>query len=217
MHIRPFILLALSACVVPYEAFDDGDTATPVDDTTDPSLGTPDGKSAEACDVVTEQFVAKVWEPALNARCVACHNAAGPAAASAFVLDASDPAANLNATWDLAQHIDDGLSVLVSKPSGQHRDGHGGGTQAPQGSDMYAALQWMADTALDANPCDPSSEPVAPESPDTTPDGSGDPDVSGPTCTMPTPGSACRTEPRTAEETVFTICTASTPVSSTAL
>ncbi|TKD09475.1 DUF1592 domain-containing protein [Polyangium fumosum] len=89
-------------------------------------------------------FQNNVYEPLLEKKCFVCHSATGMAGKSRLVLTPrSDPDAlekNLKVARALAVEQEGGLSVLLSRPSGQHPNGHPGGTLFEQGTPDYATL-----------------------------------------------------------------------------
>jgi hypothetical protein len=112
------------------------------------SAGAPGGG---ACAGDLEHFTKELWEPLLAKKCLACHQAGGLAKGSALVLKpASEPGyleANYQAAAALAKVQQGGASPLLSRPAGQHPDGHPGGTLTPPGSDGYSRLSSFVDRA----------------------------------------------------------------------
>ncbi len=141
----------------------------------------PDGAaSTPVCDDDLAWFRRELWTPVLSVRCVGCHNVAGPARASQFVLRGDDEpdwlAHNLRATAAMARTQLAGVPLILLRPTGLHPMGHTGGALAAPGTPEHERLtRFVARAQTDA--CDD------PEAPGAGVDGG------APTrCTEPVPG-----------------------------
>ncbi len=89
-------------------------------------------------------FENNVYEPLLEKKCFVCHSGNGMAGKSRLVLaPRSEPGAlekNLEVARALALDPIEGRAVLLSRPSGQHPEGHPGGTIIEPNSPDYATL-----------------------------------------------------------------------------
>jgi hypothetical protein len=96
---------------------------------------------SSGCPDDLEFFRARLWEPVMSVQCIACHKAEGLAAGTRMVLlppEAPDAVErNFMTVRALARDTSQGLPLLLLKPSGQHAQGHGGGTLLAQGSTRY--------------------------------------------------------------------------------
>jgi hypothetical protein len=101
-----------------------------------------DEGQAQYCETTREYFIARVWEPILARKCLACHTAQGQARASRLVLEGpltpgfTDQ--NLATVADVASYTIRGISTILLKPTAQVE--HGGGLQIQPGSEEYRAL-----------------------------------------------------------------------------
>ncbi len=105
------------------------------------------------------EFRDQVWDPIAAVTCVACHTRDGIASDTRLVLvDRDDALAeNHQRLLDFAGFEVGGLPLLLSKPSGEHPEGHTGGVQLPPGSDGYVALQTFIGRAT-GDDCDGPDE-----------------------------------------------------------
>jgi hypothetical protein len=125
----------------------------------------PDGAAnTPVCDDDLAWFRRELWTPLLGLRCVGCHNVAGPARASRFLLRGEDEpdwlAHNLRATAAMARTQLAGVPLLLLRPTGAHPMGHTGGTLAAPGSPEHELLtRFVARAQTDA--CDDPEAPAA--------------------------------------------------------
>ena len=89
-------------------------------------------------------FQDSVWNPIMSARCIGCHVEGGLAGETRMVLrqpgDDHWLSHNLAQIQDLAGIEDDGVSLFLSKPAGQHAAGHVGGELIAPGSADLAVM-----------------------------------------------------------------------------
>ena len=110
----------------------------------------------EEC-VTTEQFFKEqVWAPTLSTQCITCHNPAGVAKDSQFVLQSSDFTgyldANLATVERLAKLEYEGEPWILIKPTNTVE--HGGGVQFDRGSEQYDALAELVDRIRNPVECE---------------------------------------------------------------
>ena len=103
-------------------------------------------------------FQDTLYDEVLGLKCAGCQNPSGLAANTAFVLEPpeTEGADELNfvmmtALVDLTLQ---NVPVLLLRPSGQHPDGHTGGTPTPVGtSDYEILLEWVDRASGLEDPC----------------------------------------------------------------
>jgi len=111
------------------------------DEAGDQNNGGPggDGDGVEMdCPEDEAVFTEQVWTPVLGQQCVGCHVAGGVAGSTEMVLDPEDMIASLRAAAGVVDRI-------VEKPTGQHADGHAGGTLIDVDGEEARALQFWVD------------------------------------------------------------------------
>ncbi|MDD9943290.1 MAG: DUF1595 domain-containing protein, partial [Myxococcales bacterium] len=126
----------------------------------------PSGTFADAMEACQDELAAfdrTLLQPLFSVRCVGCHNSDGVAGGTRLVLEL-DPA-NLSANYDAAATVAAtevaGRSLLVLKPTGEHPDGHTGGTLiAPNSAERERLSAFVAQVKTHA--CDPPKESSAP-------------------------------------------------------
>lgn len=96
-----------------------------------------------------EFFRTRMWEPVMSVQCIACHKSDGLAAGTRLVLLPPEaPGAverNFMTVRALARDTGEGPPLLLTKPSGLHPLGHGGGTVVAQNTPSYTDFQRFTD------------------------------------------------------------------------
>jgi hypothetical protein len=116
------------------------------------TAGSPGIPPGGLCPGDLEHFDKELWQPLLAKKCIACHQTGGLAKDSALVLAPATAPGHLETNFQrvaaLAKVQQGGASALLSRPAGQHPDGHPGGTLTPPGSDGYARLSSFIDRVV---------------------------------------------------------------------
>jgi len=94
-------------------------------------------------------FEDTVWEPVLSQQCLVCHGEGGVAEESRFQLKREGEGAdwlrqNMDIVEKLAWEEEDGVPVLLLKPTNLHSEGHGGAEVITANSESYNALSFYA-------------------------------------------------------------------------
>lgn len=128
------------------------------------AIGDTDG----VCQEIAEGFEEALWRPLISG-CIVCHRASGIAGGSDFVLvPGTSPeglAEDLVRLGRIARKTEDGLSVLLSRPTGRHPEGHPGGAPLEVGSETYRALERFVDNVAACGWGAGAAEPCVPEGP----------------------------------------------------
>ncbi|MGC6418018.1 MAG: DUF1592 domain-containing protein [Bradymonadia bacterium] len=100
-----------------------------------------------------ETYLAEaVWQPIFESRCFACHREGGLAAETRMVLKPRGVADwathNLTAITQVVRDQQDGIPLLLLKPTGRAADGHSGGTLIQVDSPEYEILSELAGRVL---------------------------------------------------------------------
>lgn len=140
---------------------DTGDTSaddtadTAVDDTGDTDTAGVDTDDTGACRDDRTAFEQDLWTPVLQARCTSCHIPGGFAGGTAFVLTpgGTDLDGDFATAAAVAAMVDDGVSILASKPTNTHANGHAGGRQVVPGSADHQAILDFIDRIEGTHPC----------------------------------------------------------------
>ncbi|MEC7987080.1 MAG: DUF1588 domain-containing protein [Myxococcota bacterium] len=82
-----------------------------------------------------ETFYRESVAPILASKCMGCHVSDGIAGETRLQLQADDEESNFQLLWNVAQIKDEHGYLLWNKPTGQHSDGHVGGSILAQYSD----------------------------------------------------------------------------------
>ncbi len=120
-----------------------------LDDTSSPAAECPDDLTF---------FATKVRAPIFVLKCAGCHNPAGLASNTDFVLAGPGDAAPIEADFatvsSLVSKTLQGVPVLLLKPTGLHPAGHTGGALVAPGSPEHAALTELVQRVVGDAPCD---------------------------------------------------------------
>lgn len=131
-------------------------------------MGAPD-TGLEDCPDNEALFEAEVWEPTMLRRCSGCHQAGGLAAGTRMVLHFPEEgpqwaAQNLEMLTTLSLEEDQGLPVLLARPSGEHSQGHTGGTLLTPNTGGYLALERLVRRLRgDTDTCDRPLRDIEPD------------------------------------------------------
>jgi len=121
-------------------------------------LGSEGETKVGGCPDDLQFFEAKVYKPVLEQKCAVCHSASGLAKNSHFVLvPASEVGAlekNFETVKALAATSVEGTSVLLSRPSGRHPEGHTGGKLIPFDGPEYNTLSTFVNRVTKGEECD---------------------------------------------------------------
>ncbi len=123
-----------------------------------------------ACPPDEAFFVEHIWTPIVSVSCISCHTADGAAKNSRMVLHKPDEADFLGKNFAimsaLASEQQDGVANLLSRPSGRHPQGHGGGTILDVNSADYRAMENFVGRVIgDADACEAQADACVAGSP----------------------------------------------------
>jgi len=108
-----------------------------------PPVTPPDPESGPCAEELAV-FEADVHRPIVTRLCVGCHAPGGPGAQSRLQLATAGSDGAVRHDWHvmaaLAADVSQGSSVLLSRASGEHRDGHPGGALVLPGTSAHAAF-----------------------------------------------------------------------------
>jgi hypothetical protein len=102
--------------------------------------GTPDAGAAQACPPSEAEFKTQVFDVAMapyGCATAGCHGGG----AGGFTLSEANMGANLTAASNKAKKLDGAKAILVTKPTGQSANGHGGGKKYEANSTEAQALE----------------------------------------------------------------------------
>jgi hypothetical protein len=107
----------------------------------------------EVCLEDQEYLSDVVWPQIFSTSCVACHQEGGPASGTRMVFKTDqDPdwlAYNLTQITNVIEAREDGLPILLLKPTGLHSEGHGGGQLIARQSAEFEMLLSLTERVLD--------------------------------------------------------------------